>query len=116
MRSDKYRRMLREYSGFCGPQTVRDILATIPVDLLESVTGKQAGKIMAIRNAAYHEGISHGEQHKSTDGCVYIESVGLIPLDIIAKIKIEKKIKDDEYNKSHNTTYCEIRYTLDAVE
>ena len=56
MRSDKYNRMIAAYDGFRGPQTVSHILSTIPIDLLAKITGKQAGQIMSIRNAAYHEG------------------------------------------------------------
>jgi hypothetical protein len=48
--------MMQAYDGFRGAQTVAHVLSTIPDDLIRGTTGRQAGQIMSIRNAAYHEG------------------------------------------------------------
>jgi len=86
--------MMAAYDGFKGDQTVSHILSTIPNDLLASVTGKQAGQIMSIRNAAYHEGKHTGIE--ICDDCAWIpapteddpKAGQLVPLEILRKIKI----------------------------
>jgi len=111
MRTDKYNRMIATYDGFKGAQTVAHVLSTIPADLLARITGKQAGQIMNIRNGAYHEGVAVGEKHDNTDGCIYIDGVGLIPLEIIRKIKIEESTEQRD-----GQTWGTRKYALDATE
>jgi hypothetical protein len=89
MRKDKWTRAMTQYDGWHGAATINHVMSTIPADLCAELTGKQIGRIMSIRNAAYHEGIKSGEQHNDTDGCVLTDA-GLIPLDIVRQIKITK--------------------------
>jgi len=97
-------------------------MSTIPEELAENITGKQLGMVMSIRNAAYHEGKGAGLE--ICDDCVWIPSPtpedpkagNLIPLAVLRAIKVEERIKDDEYNRTHGTSYTERRYTVDTSE
>ena len=61
MRADKHGRMMAAYKGFKGAQTVSEIQAGIPTELMEALTGKQIGLVMDAISKAYHKGrASHG--------------------------------------------------------
>jgi len=95
MRSDKLGRAIAQYDGFKGHDTVRHVMSTIPADLQGSVTGKQLGIIMSIRNAAYQEGKSAANDN---DGCVWIDEANdgagaLIPKSILPMIKTTETVK-----------------------
>jgi hypothetical protein len=100
MHSGKYNRMIATYDGFKGDQTIKAIESSIPEDLKRDLTGRQLGMVMSILHAAYQKGIARGEKHEDTDGCVYVDGVGLIPLDIIRQIKIVKTAGTKKYTLS----------------
>jgi len=54
--SIKITRAIKTYDGFKGQQTVSAVLAQVPDELIETLTGKQIGQIMSAINKAYHNG------------------------------------------------------------
>jgi hypothetical protein len=62
MRSDKKNRMMANYNGFAGHQTVSHITSNIPTELLDQLTGKQLGLIMSALNKFYHQGKAESQK------------------------------------------------------
>jgi hypothetical protein len=55
-RGTRSSRMMAAYTGHHGPVTVEAVLAQIPVELGQKLTGRQLGLVMSAINAAYHNG------------------------------------------------------------
>jgi hypothetical protein len=45
------------YTGFAGPQTIKAVLAQVPDNLRQRLTGAELGMVMSVANAAYHNEI-----------------------------------------------------------
>ena len=87
MRQDKYNRIIQQAQYHRGQRTVEHVLSTVINDPdIAQLPGRVIGKVANIRHAAYVEGKSQGLE--VIDGCVWIDGVGLIPLEIIREIKI----------------------------
>lgn len=96
MRTDKLARAMAEYDGHAGAATVGHVLSTIPESMQHDLTGRQVGKVMSIRNAAYHEGRASLGGLDLCDDCVWLPWGGddgkgqLVPIAALAAIKIEE--------------------------
>lgn len=103
MRSDKRTRAMQEYDGFQGTQTVEHVMSSIPDSLCDDLTGRQVGKVMSIRNAAYQEGKRALDGIDLCDDCVWLPWGGtegngqLVPVEALKRITSETTDKGTTY-------------------
>lgn len=94
MRTDKYNRMLKQYDGFKGYQTISAILDQIPVELKMELTGRQLGFVMGIVNKAYHKGRTSMGAEVIEGDSIWINSLNcLIELNDIKKLVNNLELK-----------------------
>lgn len=70
MNTLKYGNMKNSYNGFPGGRSFEAVCAQIPLELLDTCTGKQLGLIMGAINKAFHTG-------KAGTGAEIIDGSGL---------------------------------------
>ena len=106
----RYTRIMAAYDGFHGSRTVDAVLAQIPRDLQQRLTGRELGMVMSAVNAAYHNGrASHGGLDLCDDA-VWLPWGGgtedgkergqMIPIDALRAIQISGKRYTMDYDEA----------------
>ena len=84
----KYDRMMAAYNGHHGPATIASVLAEIPQELKDKLTGRQLGLVMSAVNQSYHHGkASCGAQIVDGDAIWIDKLVGLYKLEDVKTLK-----------------------------
>ena len=74
----KRKRMMENYSGFAGSQTIIAVLKQVPESLLDALTGKEIGLVMNAITAAYHAGKAAAGAELIDDNAIYINKIARI--------------------------------------
>lgn len=109
MQTRKYNNMMRNYNGFRGTQTVRDVKAGLPVELVPALTGAQLGLVLNAIDDAYHRGRdSTGASICDGDNMVWINQLnrGIEWKEVGAEYKEEKfPVFYDKEKEAKNEPY-----------
>lgn len=73
--SIKITRAIKAYDGFKGQQTLSEVLAQVPDELIQALTGKQIGQVMSAIDKAYHNGRASTGAEMIDNNCVWVNSI-----------------------------------------
>jgi len=123
MNALKKRNMMAAYNGFAGSRTLEAVMAQVPDELWDRLTGRELGIVMTAINASFHKGkASAGAE--VVDDCIWVAGK-LIPLAAIEAITVKETVEyrprkphhiDPNPPEGSTERWTTRKYTLDYVE